>query len=122
MHLYRLEPNHEDERGTIMDLAEGPGCVDAVTIVRTKAGAVRGNHVHVETTQWAYVVSGRMVMTDGDRTIEVQAGDVVRDEPGEPHAWKAIEDTVCVVFVQGPRAGKDYESDTFRLAQPLIHA
>jgi quercetin dioxygenase-like cupin family protein len=120
MHGWATSPNHRDHRGTITDLVTGHGCVDAVTIVRTKAGAVRGNHYHAKTTQWAYVASGRMVMTDGDERLEVRAGDMVRDDPGEPHAWKAIEDTVCVVFVQGPHAGDGYESDTVRLDDPIL--
>jgi quercetin dioxygenase-like cupin family protein len=93
-----------------------------VTIVSTKAGAVRGNHYHDETTQWAYVVAGRMLMTDGVHEFEVTVGDIVRDDPGSPHAWRAVEDTVCVVFVQGPRAGDNYEADTTRLETPLIAA
>jgi len=111
-------PDFEDERGTITDLIVGH--VDAVTIVRTKAGAIRGNHLHARTTQWAHVVSGRLLVTDGDHEVELLPGDTVVDLPGQPHAWKAIEDTVCVVYVQGPRAGNDYESDTTRLQDPLF--
>lgn len=120
MEAWAVSPNFTDARGQIIDLVTGHGCVDAITIVRTKKGAVRGNHYHPHTTQWAYVASGRMMVTDGDKRLEVRAGDVVQDRPGEPHAWKALEDTVCVVFVQGPRAGEDYESDTVRLEEPLL--
>jgi hypothetical protein len=35
--------------------------------------------------------------------------------PMEAHAWQALEPTTAVVFAKGPRAGKNYESDTFRL-------
>jgi hypothetical protein len=73
MHGWATSPNHRDHRGTITDLVTGHGCVDAVTIVRTKAGAVRGNHYHAKTTQWAYVASGRMVITDGVERLEVRA-------------------------------------------------
>lgn len=120
MQVWNVEAAHKDDRGSITDLIVGHGCVDAVTVVRSKAGAVRGNHYHDETRQWAYVVSGRLLVTDGVGTAVVGPGGIVRDEPGEPHAWKALEDTVCVVFVQGPRAGDGYESDTIRLEEPIF--
>jgi quercetin dioxygenase-like cupin family protein len=117
LHL-QLSPDHEDARGTITDLIDGK--VDAVTLVRTKAGAIRGNHLHRETTQWAYIVSGSLLISTGEEEITAKPGDLVINTAGEPHAWKALEDTVCVVFVEGPRAGKAYESDTVRLSEPLI--
>jgi quercetin dioxygenase-like cupin family protein len=45
---------------------------------------------------------------------------MVVEEPGVPHAWKALGDTVCLVFTRGPRSGADYESDTTRLDKPLL--
>lgn len=110
----------EDERGTITDLITGNGCVDAVTCVRTKKGAVRGNHLHKQTLQWAYVVSGKLFVSTGSEEVVAEPGDLIFNAPEEPHAWRALEDTICIVFVQGPRAGEKYESDTYRLAQPLI--
>lgn len=106
-----------DARGTITDLLEG---VDSVTEIRSVKGAVRGNHIHHETTQWTYIVWGvlRVVTPDGQR--RVRAGEMWKDEPGTPHAWEALEDTVCLVFTKGPRSGADYESDTERLDVPLI--
>jgi dTDP-4-dehydrorhamnose 3,5-epimerase-like enzyme len=119
----------EDERGVIQDLL---GPVDAVTEILTRKGAVRGNHVHHQTTQWAYVVSGRLLIatspfrTGGGRKY-LGAGETVYDpgmmavdEPGIAHAWKALEDTVVLVFTKGPRSGEAYESDTQRLEVPLL--
>lgn len=114
----RLSANFEDDRGTITDLIAAK--VDAVTLVRSNAGAIRGNHLHPNTTQWAYLLSGRLKIATPDETVIAEAGDLVRNEMGEPHAWEALEDTVCVVFVQGPRAGDAYESDTFRLDTPIL--
>jgi hypothetical protein len=45
---------------------------------------------------------------------------MVEHKPGMPHAWKALEDTVCLVFTKGPRSGEGYESDTYRLDDPLL--
>lgn len=107
----------EDRRGVIQDLLGG---IDAVTEIRSRAGAVRGNHVHHHTTQWTYIVEGhlRIVTRDpggggGDRVY--YPGEMACEEPGVSHAWEALTDVVCLVFSKGPRSGDDYESDTVRL-------
>ena len=82
---------------------------------------MRGNHFHQTTTQWTLVLSGALVMAsgDGDECV-LRPGEMVRHGPGMPHAWKALEDTECLVFTRGPRSGEDYESDTYRLTEPLL--
>lgn len=111
----------EDERGVIQDLL---GSVDAVTEIFTRAGAVRGNHVHELTTQWTYVVYGVLLVAwdggDGIRTREYGPHSMIEEKAGIPHAWKALEDTRVLVFTRGPRSGEAYESDTRRLEVPLL--
>jgi quercetin dioxygenase-like cupin family protein len=108
----------EDERGVIRDLLEN---IDAITEIFTRAGAVRGNHVHQLTTQWTYVVSGVMTFAwtedDGTHTREGAAGELVTEQPGIPHAWRAETDCVVLVFTRGPRSGQAYETDTQRLPE-----
>ncbi len=112
-----------DHRGTITDLL---GPVDAVTEIVTKAGAVRGNHVHLSTVQFTYIASGRLLVArqtlDGGPplTWEHIAGDLIEEPAAIGHAWKALEDTVVLVFTRGPRSGDAYESDTTRLTVPLL--
>jgi quercetin dioxygenase-like cupin family protein len=110
----------EDHRGVIEDLITRR--IDAITEIFTKAGAVRGNHVHEHTTQFAYVVSGKMWFvsrgTDGtDIARQCGPGELVKEPPGIPHAWRAVEDTTVLVFTRGPRSGTGYESDTERLSE-----
>jgi quercetin dioxygenase-like cupin family protein len=111
----------EDERGVIQDLF---GPLDAVTRITTKAGAVRGNHVHHQTIQWTMVLTGRMLIVTaggGHRVSrEYGPGQIACERPGVPHAWKALEDTEVLVFTRGPRSGEGYESDTERLKEPLL--
>jgi quercetin dioxygenase-like cupin family protein len=107
-----------DKRGVIEDLIDGP--IDAVTRITTKAGAVRGNHFHKLTTQWTYVVRGRLRMAHGGHQFVAHQGAMVTHEPGVRHAWKALEDSECLVFTRGPRSGENYESDTHRLEEPLL--
>ena len=88
-----LSDRHEDERGVIQDLFDGEPV--AVTYVTTKQGRVRGNHVHEQTTQWTFVVEGRLTVAKqvGDgivKHLDVPAGTMVTHLPGEPHAWKAL--------------------------------
>ena len=47
-------------------------------------------------------------------------GDLVVTEAKESHAIIALKDSEYLVFTQGPRGGKEYENDTFRLEKPLI--
>lgn len=110
-----------DERGVIQDLL---GPIDAVTQIFTRGGAVRGNHVHQHTTQWTYVVSGRMefawIEDDGVHRKVCGPNALVTEQAGIPHAWKAVEDTTVLVFSRGPRSGQEYESDTQRLKVPIL--
>lgn len=113
-----MAASFHDDRGSIMDLLVEP--LDSVTFIRTVRGAVRGNHVHMETMQFTYVLSGRLrvVTPAGERVLG--QGQSWRDEPGTPHAWEALEDTQVLVFTRGPRSGEGYEDDTERLKVPLI--
>jgi quercetin dioxygenase-like cupin family protein len=116
-----LGASFEDDRGVIQDLIATPASpITSVTRIHTKQGAVRGNHVHKLTTQWTYVITGNLCVTNGHGDVFLGPGEMVVHEPGEPHAWKATQDTDCIVITCGPRAGEDYETDTFRLDRPLI--
>ena len=112
---------HEDSRGVIQDLL---GQVDAVTEIRSLAGAVRGNHVHRLTTQYTYVVSGSLLTAyledDGVHQETYGPGSLITEHAGVPHAWRSITDTTVLVFTRGPRSGNAYESDTQRLEVPIL--
>ena len=112
----------EDARGIIQDLFTGQ--LDGVTEIFTRKGAVRGNHIHHHTVQWTLVRSGRLLVVtqDGDsrKRTEYGPGEMAEELPGIAHAWKALEDTTVLVFTRGPRSGEAYESDTARLAKPLL--
>lgn len=119
-----ISPQFSDDRGTITDLLVGES-IDAVTQITFSVGAVRANHFHKLTTQWTYVISGEVRYVsrtaDGVLTDEVlSAGSMVVSAPGEAHAFQAKTEAVIFVFTKGPRAGFDYEKDTFRLETPLI--
>jgi quercetin dioxygenase-like cupin family protein len=116
-----LTDRFEDDRGVIQDLL---GPVDAVTEIFTRQGAVRGNHVHENTIQWTYIVSGSIIFAwtedDGIHHAVHGPGEMVTEPAGIPHAWKAVEDSRVLVFTKGPRSGEAYETGTTRLDVPLI--
>jgi quercetin dioxygenase-like cupin family protein len=125
-----MSDRFEDQRGVIEDILDlgGVDLNGVVTEIVTYKGAVRGNHVHAETDQWVYVVSGRMLTAtanvDFDKFPVGSIGEEVRRqgelfmEPrGVPHAWKALDDTVVLVFTKGPRSGQDYARDTQHLPE-----
>jgi quercetin dioxygenase-like cupin family protein len=122
----KVETAHADARGEIVDLLEGE-TINAVTLVTFRAGAIRGNHYHKQTTQWNYLIAGSLrflsQVPDGP-IIEtmIYPGDLVVSAPHERHAFVALEDSQLMVFTQGPRAGEAYETDTFRLEVPLATA
>jgi quercetin dioxygenase-like cupin family protein len=109
---------YEDERGVITDLL---GRIDAVTEITTRAGAVRGNHIHQRTTQWTYVCWGMMTFAwtedDGVHTRVGRPGDLITERAGIPHAWRAVTDSRVLVFTRGPRSGEAYATDTTRLPE-----
>jgi quercetin dioxygenase-like cupin family protein len=48
-------------------------------------------------------------------------GDVITSDRNEIHAMKILEDnTRFIAFTEGIRGGRNYESDTFRVENPLI--
>ena len=126
MDVIHVEPAHSDERGTISDLISGEE-IEHATIIFSRKGAIRGNHYHKQTTQYLYILSGsiRCVcqhIDGGPIEFEASGGDLLINYPDEAHAFEALEDTTWLVLTHGPRGGKDYEKDTYRLSKPLIEA
>ncbi len=124
MKVYHVAPAFEDARGAIADILEDE-IVEHVSILTTRKGSVRGNHLHRETHQWLYITTGMLrfvTQTEGAESAMVvgRPGDVILTGPSEAHAMEALEDTTMIVMTRGPRGGREYESDTYRLESPLI--
>jgi len=116
--------NHSDHRGVIIDLVEAQN-INAITYVSFTDGAIRANHYHKKTTQWNYVIKGsvKLVTQFENEVINemiLNKGDLVATVPMEKHALVGIGEAEILVFTEGPRAGGEYESDTFRLDTPLV--
>lgn len=124
MEIIKLEPAHTDARGTITDLISDDE-INAVTLITFARGAVRANHYHERTIQWNYVIKGEILLVtqfpDGERLERVlKVGEFAVTRENERHALKGLTEAEVLILTKGPRAGSQYENDTFRLAEPLI--
>ncbi|MDA4122232.1 MAG: cupin domain-containing protein [Thaumarchaeota archaeon] len=121
MEIRKIKPAFEDERGAIFDILEEP--VEHTGMIRSKKGSVRGNHYHKESTQYTFVLSGKMEFTtrdahlsDGPReTAVLLPGDLVVTPPMEAHVMRFLEDTVFIDLTTKSRRANGYEGDTVRV-------
>ena len=113
---------HVDDRGSIVDLFYNEK-ISHIALVVSEPGVIRGNHYHKETTQHILITKGSLeywykpVGSSKDaKMILAGEGDLISTKPNEIHALKiGPEGNEFLVFSQGKRGGKDYESDTFRV-------
>ena len=124
MEIIKLKAAHTDVRGSITDLISDDE-VNAVTLITFSKGAVRANHYHERTIQWNYVLSGEILLVTqfpgSDRLEKVlRKGDFAVTRENERHALQGLTEAEVLILTKGPRAGTQYESDTFRLDEPLI--
>tara|TARA_Y100000813_G_scaffold188499_1_gene162783 strand:- start:138 stop:515 length:378 start_codon:yes stop_codon:yes gene_type:complete len=124
MIIKKLEKNFEDHRGLIKDIIVNER-IDYVTIITNVKGAVRGNHYHKETIQFLYVLEGKILVASqikGEKVKKeiLESGSMLFNEASESHAIKSLEDSKLLILTRGLRGGKNYESDTFKLDEPLL--
>ena len=119
-----IKKNFEDNRGIITDIIVKER-IDYVTIITNKKGAVRGNHYHKETIQYLYVLEGSILVASKfeGKNLEkkiLKVGSLLFNEANEWHAIKSLEDSKLLILTRGLRGGKDYESETYKLDEPLL--
>jgi quercetin dioxygenase-like cupin family protein len=123
MKIEKPDVKYADPRGEIVDiLVKEP--VEYVTLIRSRTGAVRGNHFHRETLQWIYLLEGRLKVLyrmpgEPVKARLVEPGELFLNVVNEHHSVEAVEESTFIVLTRGPRGGDDYENDTFRLPAPL---
>tara|TARA_X000000950_G_scaffold205530_1_gene247247 strand:- start:23841 stop:24215 length:375 start_codon:yes stop_codon:yes gene_type:complete len=122
MKKLKIKVNHKDHRGIISDIIENEN-INSITLLTIKKGKVRGNHYHKKTFQWNYIISGKLrlvIKKNGiKKSIILSQDDIAVTVPFEQHALVGLTNCKVLVFTKGPRGGKEYESDTFRLKDPL---
>lgn len=111
---------HEDERGLIVDIFYKHK-IDHVAYIFTKKGRIRGNHYHKDTTQYTLILKGKVeywekkLSSQKTKKTVCKKGDIILSKPNVIHAFKYLKDSNMIVFTIGPRGGKNYEDDTFRV-------
>lgn len=123
MKKIKIKINHKDKRGSITDLLEKKN-INAITLITQKKGSVRGNHFHKKTIQWNYVLKGKLELYTKKKNRMIRTilskGEFAVTVKNESHAIMALQNTEFLVFTQGPRGGKEYENDTYRLKNLLV--
>jgi len=129
MKHYNINKNSEqglgsfsDDRGVITDLFYSKNMNHGCIITNTPS-AIRGNHYHKFTTQYTLVLHGSLTYYSKQANLdepvdiyEAKEGDMIISLPYEIHAMKAgSEGCTFLAFAEGPRGGKDYETDTYRV-------
>ena len=125
MRKYKLKTNFKDQRGIIKDIIQED--INSVTYITIKKGKIRGNHYHKKTTQWNFIISGSVnlfykknILSKTTKRVLLKKNDLAVCYPNEPHAFKSLKNCELVVFTKGPRKGKEYETDTFRLTSSIV--
>ena len=108
--------NQRDSRGYILDIfVQEPK--DHCTIVTFKKNAVRGNHFHKKSTQYSFILEGKLNMYTSRINKKSQLKNKIKK--------KIVKENDLIIhkllaFADGTRGGKNYEKDTFRLKKKLI--
>jgi len=123
MEIKSIKIAFKDHRGEISDILENE-IINNITMISSKKGSIRGNHYHKESVQYTFVIKGifKILTQKPEGKLEtaiIKPGDLVLTPPMEKHAFIALEDSEYIVFTRGPRGGKNYEKDTYRLTKKL---
>ena len=121
-HIRKPLQSFKDERGTIIDIFYKKN-INHIAIIDSKPNAKRGNHYHKKTTQHMLITKGSLEYwykplgsKAKTRMKLLKVGDLVSTPPKEIHALKiGKKGDQFIVFSEGLRGGRDYESDTFRV-------
>lgn len=103
-----------DERGKVFLFEQSNRPAIFVEVIHTKAGKIRGNHVHANCDETLNVVSGKAVIyllcSHGKHVYRrvLNVGETVISHKGTPHAFVALQDSEYVVlFEHDPRDDRD---------------
>ncbi len=117
--IEKILPVHSDKRGTIADILNED--VGHVGLITTTKGTVRGNHYHMQSTQYSYILSGKFQVAlarhDDPSNVEtaiMYPGDLITIEPYTVHSFKALEDAVMIDIISQSREGHNYEKDVVK--------
>lgn len=111
-------PSYTDERGETTNLLSTPV---NVAIIRSRDGAIRGNHVHKQGGHFEYVIEGTIEVKRrtnmGDIETEIlHPGQMVFTPPRVEHAFRSVGESAILHITTIPIAGGLYEQDTEKVS------
>lgn len=122
----KLRPVFRDKRGDIFDLIEDE--IHHVGFITFRKGVVRANHYHKRSTQYSYVVEGKIELTTKDarnkkakvkKTI-MGEGVLAKIPPYVIHSYRALTSASIIDCTTESRRADGYESDTVRVSREQI--
>ena len=109
----------KDKRGIIADILYDKK-INHIAYIHSTKNSVRGNHFHKKTSQYNFVLDGKIKYYCKEnkkkvKTYNLIKGDLILTKPNQVHAFKTLsKKSIFLVFTVGVRGGKDYEKDTYR--------
>jgi len=116
---YKIKPAFTDKRGDILDILEEP--VSHVGLVTFKKGAIRGNHYHKKSTQYTYVLYGKIKFVVSDARGKNKKSFILMERmfsripPKMVHSYKALTTAAMLDITTLNRKNSAYEEDTVRV-------
>lgn len=116
---YKLNPVFKDKRGEIFDIVEDE--VGHVGMVTFKKGVARGSHWHKHSTQYSYVLGGKIKLIVSDlrkkweKTLMLGPGSLTCIPPKTIHTYIAITPARMLDVTTISRVKDGYEKDTYRV-------
>lgn len=115
-----IRPPFVDARGEIRNLVDLP--LNSVAVIRSVAGAVRGNHYHKTDYHYCWLQSGEMRYahrpagsTEPPRVWTIKAGQLFYTPPMYEHVMVFTQPSVFFAFARNNREMPNYEADTVRI-------
>ncbi len=119
-----VNPAFTDDRGTITDVLDES--VSHVGLITFTKGAVRAKHYHKQSTQYDYIVSGKIRLVvckpDGSEREDhiLETGMATEVPPGIVHMYIAEEESSMIDITTLSRNDNGYEEDTVRVNLDIV--
>ena len=116
---YKLRPVFRDNRGDIFDIVEDN--VGHVGMVTFNEGVTRGQHWHKHSTQYSYVLDGKIKLIVSDlqkrwkKVLMLGPGSLTCIPPKTIHTYSAITPAKMLDITTVSRSKNGYEKDTYRV-------
>ncbi|MDP2676833.1 MAG: cupin domain-containing protein [bacterium] len=119
--IKKLRPVFRDTRGDIFDIVEDE--IHHIGFITFRKGAVRANHYHKRSTQYTYVIKGKIeLMTKDAKHKNAKAKKIIMSEgvlavipPFIIHAYRALTPASIIDCTTESRNADGYEKDTIRV-------